>query len=120
MKYRYITSGIVNMTDPVSIFRLIGTTNMGGSMCAIRIEIPDDMKLEKWDCDPYSTTSDPRTIAELHPVACIRKNGRMCKGPDELIRIQPHEWHNYLLDKYDLRITEKGFVTRETFKKMYY
>lgn len=34
-------------------------------MSALRVNIPDDLILEKWSCDSYSTTTDPRTIDEL-------------------------------------------------------
>jgi len=29
------------------------------------VNLPDDLVLEKWSCDPYSTTEDERTLDEL-------------------------------------------------------
>jgi hypothetical protein len=67
-KYRYILNGIVLGENKISDFRLIAANNIkskyNGSV-AIRVNIPDDLTLTKYSCDPYSTTNDQRTINEL-------------------------------------------------------
>lgn len=85
-RYRYITSGIVKATDKVSNYRLIGINQVYGMSDFIRIEIPDDLKLEKWSCDCYSTTEDDRTVAEFNPTVMIRVNGEV-KADKELTRM---------------------------------
>ncbi|MCA1021579.1 hypothetical protein [Halobacillus litoralis] len=67
-RYRYILSGTVKGEDQINSFRLIGANNIKPSYdkeTAIRVSIPSDLKLEKWSCDPYSTTEDERTLDEL-------------------------------------------------------
>ena len=67
-RYRYITNGMVLGTSPIGDFRLIAGNNIKpsyGYMTAIRVNIPDDMELTKYSCDPYSTTDDMRTLDEL-------------------------------------------------------
>lgn len=67
-KYRYILNGCVLGKDKICDYRLIGGNNIkapyDGAM-AIRVNIPEDLELEKWNCDPYSTTYDERTLDEL-------------------------------------------------------
>lgn len=74
-RYRYITSSYVNRASRVSLFRLIGINQIYGMSDALRIEIPEDLKLEKLSCDGYSTTEDERPLAELNPAVVIRVNG---------------------------------------------
>lgn len=67
-RYRYILCGVVSEEDKISDFRLIAANNVKpnyNNFSAIKVEIPEDMKLEKWSCDPYSTTYDNRKIGEL-------------------------------------------------------
>lgn len=67
-RYRYILCGLVKGTDKISDFRLIAANNVKPEYHedgAIKVEIPEDMVLEKWSCDPYSTTRDARTLDEL-------------------------------------------------------
>lgn len=110
-RYRYITCGLVHMDDPVHMFRLIAGTNLNGCESAIRIELPDDMKLNKWSCDPYSLTQDTRTISQLHPVAMVRINGRLRPWSDDLLQIKPADW--YLeLQRQDYRLTIRGYTPR--------
>lgn len=67
MRRRYILCGVVAGTDKISDFRLIAANNMTSDYksTAIRVNIPDDMELTKYSCDPYSTTRDERTLDEL-------------------------------------------------------
>lgn len=65
-KYRYILCGLVEGTDEINKFRLlsVGIAGQYGSK-AIRVNIPDDLLLNKCSCDSYSTTFDNRTLDEL-------------------------------------------------------
>ena len=70
MKYRYITSGLCKPTDSICNFRLVSHREIGSIAKEVgrtiyRVNIPDNLKLEKWACDTYSTTNDKRTIEEL-------------------------------------------------------
>lgn len=67
-RYRYITNGTVVGSNPICDFRLLGANNITkpyDGAIALRVVIPDDLVLEKWSCDPYSTTDDKRTLDEL-------------------------------------------------------
>ena len=67
-KYRYILNGVALGSDKIGDFRLIGANNIKPSYhgySALRVQIPDDLELEKWKCDSYSTTRDERTLDEL-------------------------------------------------------
>lgn len=67
-RYRYISSGIAVGSEKIRNFRLIGGRNVKASYdgkAVIRVCLPDDLIIEKWSCDSYSTTKDERTIEEL-------------------------------------------------------
>lgn len=65
-KHRYILSGLCEGTDKISDFRLISVNYVRNSTDhAVRVNIPDDLVLEKYSCDSYSTTSDKRKLDEL-------------------------------------------------------
>jgi hypothetical protein len=67
-RYRYITNGVVVGEHKIRDYRLIAGNNIKPSYngkIALRVSIPDDLELEKWSCDPYSTTDDERTLDEL-------------------------------------------------------
>lgn len=67
-KYRYVLCGLVSGSDKISDFRLIASNNIKPSYngdSALRVNIPDDLKLTKWTRDAYSTTNDNRTLDEL-------------------------------------------------------
>lgn len=54
--------------NKISNFRLIAANNIKPSYngeSALRVNIPDDLNLEKLSCDSYSTTDDNRTLDEL-------------------------------------------------------
>lgn len=68
MRKRYITNGIVLGKDKIAGYRLIAANNIKArynGAIALRVNIPDDLELSKWNCDPYSTTRDERTLDEL-------------------------------------------------------
>jgi len=67
-RVRFVLCGTAVGTNKISDFRLIAANNIAskydGSK-AIRVNIPDDLQLTKYTCDPYSTTDDDRTLIEL-------------------------------------------------------
>ena len=109
-RYRYITCGVVSPDDLVSDFRLIGPSNLTPGSDGIRIELPDDMKLEKWNSDSYSTTNDRRTIKELNPAVMIRINGKLVHHKElekEWLdgKVQPHEFNEWVTEHDELYTT---------------
>ena len=67
-KYRYIGSGTAIGSDSIRNFRLVASNMIKPSYsgkAVIRVNIPNDLKLDKSPCDPYSTTYDIRTLEEL-------------------------------------------------------
>lgn len=67
-RYRYILNGIALGSDSIADFRLIAANNIKArynGASALRVIIPEDLVLEKWSCDSYSTTYDKRTLDEL-------------------------------------------------------
>lgn len=67
-RYRYILNGTALGTDKISDFRLIAGNNIStpyNGEVALRVIIPNDLKLIKYSSDPYSTTNDQRTLNEL-------------------------------------------------------
>ena len=97
MKYRYILCGVVNPTDKLSDFRLIGANNIGHANNAIRVELPDTVELTKYTCDNYSTTSCDIQIKDLNPIVICKLNGRF-KTSKELTEQwlngkQPYTFH---------------------------
>ncbi|MEC2463390.1 hypothetical protein P9X10_00565 [Bacillus cereus] len=92
-KYRYILNGITLGTDPIGRFRLIAGNNIKPSYdgyIAIRVNIPENLKLEKWSCDPYSTTEDERTLEELgYDVLIWYEKERKWKVHNEFKGIKP-------------------------------
>lgn len=67
-RYRYVLNGVALGEDKISDFRLIAGNNIKPSydgQTALRVSIPNDLKLTKYSCDPYSTTEDERTLDEL-------------------------------------------------------
>ncbi len=104
-RYRYITCGTCSPTDPVSNYRLISGTSMAHMSDGVRIEIPEDMKLEKWSYDCYSTTDDKRLIKNLNPKVMIRINMTLTHFEDLQEawlngEVEPHEFEDYLSDHH--------------------
>lgn len=98
MRYRYILSGIVNPTDKLSDFRLIGGNCIREHTDAIRVTLNNEIKLTKYSCDNYSTTDCNIQIKELNPVVMCRMNSKL-KQSKELTEawlngMQPHEFLN--------------------------
>lgn len=76
-RYRYILSGIVSGDMRIDEFRLVSGNNLGskehGSVI-VRVEIPDDMVLEKCSGDTYSIAVDDRLLSDLN-VEILKMNG---------------------------------------------
>lgn len=67
-RYRYVLNGTALGEHKISDFRLIAGNKIKphyNNEVALRVNIPDDLRLEKWSCDSYSTTDDKRTLNEL-------------------------------------------------------
>lgn len=92
-KYRYILNGTVLGTDKISDFRLISGNMIQpdyNGKSAIRVIIPDDLELQKWSCDSYSTTDDSRTIEELgYDILIWNKSKRRWLKHNEYKGIRP-------------------------------
>lgn len=120
-RYRYITSGMIKATDKISNYRLISLNQVYGYSDAIRIEIPDNLKLEKLSCDDYSTTEDERTIADLNPEVVLRFNGRtkVNKELTELFRagkLEVSDVSSIMKDKGYTIVLRLGFLNKEQSK----
>lgn len=127
-RYRYITSGVVSKTDPVSKFRLVGANQIQSRSHVIRITIESDdelnpiasVKLTKYACDSYATTEDARPISELDPVALVKINRRWKKADPALLDKNPHEWHNIIVNAGYINTVYDGFLPKDDFKAKYY
>ena len=80
-KYRYISSGCVKPSDEICKFRLIGAPNIGTFDSVIRICV-DDIKLDKYSCDCYSTTDDTRSLEEIGYDILVRINWKLVERND--------------------------------------
>ena len=99
MRHRYIFCGLVHPTDPISNFRLIKSCRKYNTGEFIRVNIPDDLKLDHFPYDGYSTTNDTRTLEELGYDCYICFEGRWRKF-NELKAHIPADWHEVLEEKY--------------------
>lgn len=109
MRYRYITCGRCSPTEQISSFRIISNVILGrlrkpvGSVI-YRVHIPDDLKLEKYDCDEYATTHDPRTLEQLGcDIMMVMWNGKKKILPpntdiDEIAKQQYQKWSKSLYE----------------------
>jgi hypothetical protein len=92
-RYRYVLNGVALGTDKLSDFRLIAANKICPGYdgeTALRVVIPDDVKLTKYSCDPYSTTDDPRTLDELgYDVLMWHEKTGKWKVHNELKGIRP-------------------------------
>lgn len=64
MRHRYIFCGVVWKTPKLKGYRLLSRLRYSGGQ-AIRVNIPDDVELNKCPGDSYSTTDCERTIYDL-------------------------------------------------------
>ena len=63
-RYRYIISPVATVDQKICEFGLDANSTWA-QFGWIRVVIPDDMVLNKWSCDDYSTTKDERRIEDL-------------------------------------------------------
>lgn len=114
-KYRYITNGSVTRESRICDFRLIGGNQLksgdGRSSTAVRVQMPNNLKLEKWSCDNYSTTEDERTIDELGYDIVVRINGKLVVRND-LKEYDFGELSSILTQKESLYFTKEGYLDK--------
>lgn len=112
LRYRYITAKC-NPEDQICKFRLVSHKEIGSVAKEVgrtlyRIKIPDDLILEKWSCDHYSTTEDKRTLRELgYDIIMTMWNGERKVIPqnsniEALDKEQTKKWVNSLYENYEL------------------
>lgn len=117
MRYRYITCGAVKATDKISKFRLVCNRQIKDD--AIRVHIPDDLILEKYSCDNYSTTEDNRTIEDLGYDVVCKLDGKWIVM-NELKSYQSYEFSDILREKYNYYITQMGYLSRNKYSEYIY
>ena len=126
-KYRYILTGGVKPSDPISDYRLLapqiitkqfhGCDNVASS--AIRVDVTD-IELEKWACDDYSTTGDNTHIANLNPKVFLMKNWKWREEKDlteKWLRGElkdNHVW-THINETTDWRSTDRGYFTKDKY-----
>lgn len=90
-RYRYIVASGTKIEDCIKYQQLFSTRVEDA---CIRVEIPDDMELEKYSSDSYSLTMDERLIKDLNPCAMIYENGKwiIC---NKLLKYPIYEWHKH-------------------------
>lgn len=94
-KHRFIFSGLVSGEDKVSDYRLIRSVrrySLGQCVC---VNIPDDMEINHYPGDGYSTVDDDRTLDELGWDCYFLYKGRWRKF-NELKKYKPCEWSDVL------------------------
>lgn len=112
MRHRYITSGLCEPTDPVCNYRLISHREIGSVAKEVgrilyRVNIPDNLKLEKWACDTYATTNDKRTIRELgYDYIVTMHDGKRKRFPKEadvnaIAKEEVEKWRELLYKDYN-------------------
>ena len=96
MRHRYIFCGLVYGTDKVSDFRLISDITKYNLGDCVRVNIPDDMELNHYKGDRYSTVYyDDRTLDDVGWDCYILYKGRWRKF-NYLKQFKPCEWWQVL------------------------
>lgn len=94
MRHRYIFCGVIWEQPEICNYRLISKpTYSHGSF--VRVNIPDDLELNHYSGDGYSTTYDKRTIHELGCDCYILFNCKWRKF-NWLKNLEPHNWFRVL------------------------
>ena len=120
MRYRYILCGLLNENDEISKFRLIAGNKLKSleyTDSAIRVKIPDDLILEKYSCDEYSTTVDNRTIKELGYDVLVKFNGKW-RIYNKLKGVRPCDFYKSLMEENFFSVKNIGYVTRDVYRDM--
>lgn len=115
-RFRYIRAGIAAPDDPICNFRLVAQNCLDGAASCIRVELPDDLVLLKYDCDSYSTTADKRTLNELGYEIRVKMNGRW-KTRNDLKPIQPHRIYFAMMKEGKAPVPELGYLTQRQYEK---
>ena len=120
-RYRYITTGIASPSDKLSTFRLVGGNQLYGNLDAIRVTIPEDVELIKYDCDNYSTTECAYFLKDLNPKVMIRINGRFRENAELTSKwlyqeLAPHQFHDYMESLGYYIYLRFGYITGDMFK----
>lgn len=104
-RYRYIASGECHISDPISNFRLLSKQALSLVIDhCIRIELPDYIKLTKYEWNDYSTTQSNIKIGNLNPKAMYLSYGDW-KIDEDLTemwkeeKIQPYKFYVYINEK---------------------
>jgi hypothetical protein len=121
MRHRYIFCGSAVGTDKLSDFRLIAKLvdrriERGWWHC-VRVNIPDDVELEHWNGDSYSTTTCEKTLEEVGYDCYIRYRNKWLKV-NELKPYEPCDWSDVLEYGYGIMLVNKiGYGTSEDYGK---
>ena len=126
-KYRYILTGGVKPSDPISEYRLLspqivtrqfhGCDNVTSD--AIRVDVTD-VELEKWACDDYYTTDDNTHIVNLNPKIFLMKNWKWREEKDltnKWLRGElkdNHVW-THITENTDWYSTDRGYFTKDKY-----
>ena len=94
MKHRYIFCGVVWENPKICNYRLISKPTYSGGQL-VRVNIPNDLILDSYTGDGYSTTDDKRTVHELGCDCYILFKGRWRKF-NYLKKFEPHQWFRVL------------------------
>ena len=108
MKHKYIYCGTTAGTDQICNFRLIHKCTRRGGTSFIRVNIPDDLELNTFPGDGYSTTQDTRTLEEVGYDIYIIYENQYVKA-NELKPYPPHKWHKILREQYSMYGTMEGY-----------
>lgn len=100
-RIRYILCGRADPDDPICHFRLVSAPmlSVNSDHGALRVILPEDLKLTKLSCDPYSTTDDTRTLRQLGAIPVVKVNGRWTEMSDLWPDYPPCEWFRVLYTK---------------------
>ena len=115
----FILSGLVNLNDPVSGYRLIDKNSFGRLLNnperfvseGLRVSLPAGTVVERLTNDGYATIDCKVSIKWLSPMPVVNVDGKKREFPG-LLDFQPHEWYLRLID-FGLRLIPNGYVSRE-------
>lgn len=101
-RYRYILNGCASPDTPLSHYRLIAANMISHHTTAIRVTLTDNIVLEKYSCDNYSTTESNIKLKDLDPVVICKINNKFTAS-----NILTEQWlsslikpHEFTKDKY--------------------
>jgi len=114
-RYRYIVAHNAKPDDPVCSFTLFTREVLRDrdprNHAQLRVTVPDDMPLEKFD--PYCWETKVQTpIKDLNPVAVVRFNGRV-RTCNFLWPNQPETWFDILIKNGYYPTLKRGFLNKK-------